>query len=89
MDRATFEAEAARDGFKIVERTKPAGDANELHDHPFDARLFFLAGEMTVTFEDSAKTCRSGDVLEVAAGTRHREEVGPEGATYVAATRGG
>jgi len=87
MDRATFEAELARDGYALREAFKPHTPANGMHVHDFDARLYVLAGEITLTREDGARTFRAGDSCDVPAGTLHSEAYGPEGCKYLAGRR--
>ena len=87
MDRATFEAELTRDGYACRESGMDANTFNDTHTHPFDARLFVTAGEITVNFEGSEKTCRPGDSFSLAANIPHTEKVGPEGVSYVAGRR--
>ena len=64
-----------------------ANTFNDVHTHPFDARLFVTEGEMTVSFEGSEKTCRAGDTFSLAANVPHTEKVGPDGVSYVAGRR--
>lgn len=87
MDRSTFEAELARDGYECRESGMDAGTFNDTHTHPFDARLFVTAGEITVTFEGAEKTCRAGDSFSLSANIPHTERVGAEGVSYVAGRR--
>lgn len=84
MDRATFEAELARDGYTCRESGMDAGTFNDTHTHPFNARLFVTAGEITVTFGSEEKTCSAGDTFSLSANVPHTERVGAEGVSYVA-----
>jgi quercetin dioxygenase-like cupin family protein len=54
------------------------------HYHDFDARLFVLGGEITLTRDNKPQTSRAGDDCEVPAGCVHAEQVGPEGVAYIA-----
>src|SRR3978361_382645 len=87
MDRLEFEAELRRDGYRLLNRTlKPQMvDANHCHD--FDAKLFVLGGEISITRDNKPETFRAGDCCEVPAGCMHAEQVGPEGVAYVAGRR--
>lgn len=87
MDRATFEAELVRDGYAVRESSLPANHNNADHVHDFDARLFVLSGEISVTHGGKTETCRAGDSFALAANTVHFERVGPEGVAYVAGRR--
>lgn len=87
MDRQTFEAELVRDGYEVVENGMRPGTFNPDHEHPFDARLFVLDGEITVAFDGESKTCRAGDSFALAAFVTHSETVGPDGVSYVAGRR--
>lgn len=64
-----------------------ANTFNDTHTHPFYAWLFVTAGEITVNFEGSEKTCRSSDNFSLGAKIRHTEKVGPEGVSYAAGRR--
>ena len=89
MDRTTFEAELARDGYQIVSiEMKPDG-INPEHVHPFDARVFVADGALTIVRDDGnpTRTYRPGEWFEMPSGCRHSESAGPSGATYVAGRR--
>lgn len=87
MDRLAFEAAARADGFSIVNSSlKPLTNAPN-HCHDFDARLFVLAGEITITRDNAATTFKAGECCEVSCGTMHTERVGPEGVAFVSAIR--
>lgn len=87
MDRLAFEAAARADGFSIVHNSlKPLSCAPN-HCHDFDARLFVLAGEITITRDNTPKTFRAGDCCEVPCGAMHAEQAGPEGVAFVSARR--
>jgi len=64
-----------------------ANTFNDTHTQPFDAGLFVTAGEITVNFEGSEKTCLSSDSFSLAAKIRHTEKVGPERVSYAAGQR--
>jgi quercetin dioxygenase-like cupin family protein len=88
MDRATFEATLASDGYEIVSITMKSEQVNAEHVHPFDARVMVVDGAMTVDREDTgARTFQSGESFELHAGCRHSETAGESGATYVAGRR--
>lgn len=88
MDRQSFEAALARDGFaETVERSLPPHEATPEHTHPFDARLLILSGELTYGTGETRRAYRTGDVFEVARGTVHAEIAGADGAAYLAGRR--
>jgi quercetin dioxygenase-like cupin family protein len=78
MDRDVFEAQLARDGFKILEKSMAAGTLNPDHSHPFLARLLVLSGTITVAREGRKDTYGPGDTFEVAANQIHSEQVGDD-----------
>lgn len=87
MDHVEFETTARADGFSIVHSSlKPHTNALN-HCHDFDARLFVLAGEITITRDNMATTFRAGECCEVSCGTMHTEQTGPEGVAFVSARR--
>jgi len=88
MTRQEFEAGLQRDGFAaavVVERL--AGYSLGEHQHPFDARAFILAGEITLTVGDVATTYKAGNVFRLPAGTVHLESAGPAGVVYLSGRR--
>lgn len=88
MTREEYEAHLARHGYSAaMERTKPAGDTDGRHTHEFDACLFMLAGEYTLTFDDGVRTFRAGDMCEVPRGTPHGEKVGATEIHYLVGRR--
>lgn len=84
MDRATFEAELARDGFENagVKEMGP-GCHNDAHAHDFEVRAMVIEGEITLGYDGKVETCRPGDVLTMAKGCMHTEDVGPEGLKFI------
>jgi quercetin dioxygenase-like cupin family protein len=87
MDRLEFEAELRRDGFRVVNASLRPNLQAANHCHDFDARLFVLGGEITITRDNSPETFRAGQCCEISAGCMHAEHVGPEGVAYVSGRR--
>src|SRR5579864_5199881 len=87
MDRSEFQADLLRDGFSVVNASLTPNLKVDNHCHDFDARLFVLGGEITITRDHKAETFRAGQCCEVPAGTMHSEQVGPEGVAYLAGRR--
>ena len=86
MDEQKFRDLATGEGYTVGDiAVKPANDSNDFHAHDFSAKLLVIDGEITVTTEDGkATTCRTNDVFQLAAGIRHKEQVGPDGVRYLA-----
>ncbi len=88
MDRAKFESELRAEGYsEVVDRRMDANAVNPEHAHEFDARVLVLEGEMTILCDGAEHTYRTGDVCAIAAGRRHAERGGPQGARYLAGRR--
>jgi mannose-6-phosphate isomerase-like protein (cupin superfamily) len=87
MDRLEFEADLRRDGFRIVYGSLKPNLKDGNHCHDFDARLFVLGGEITITRDNNAETFRAGQCCEVPAGSMHAENVGPEGVAFLSGRR--
>lgn len=88
MDREMFEAELRAQGYaEVVDRRIAANAVSPEHSHEFDARLFVLEGAMTIASEGRERTYGAGDTFSMAAGCRHAEHAGPEGARYLAGRR--
>jgi quercetin dioxygenase-like cupin family protein len=87
MDRLEFEAELRRDGYSVVNASLTPNLRIANHCHDFDARLFVLGGEITITRDNKPETFRAGQCCEVPASRMHAERVGPEGVAYVSGRR--
>lgn len=75
MDEKTFRERLEADGYgEVLVRDVDAAYGLDVHDHPFDARLLMLAGEMTIGMPDgTATTYRPGDVCDLPRGMGHTE----------------
>ena len=87
MDQHEFEAALRRDGFRPVYASLRPNMKEGNHCHDFDARLFVLGGEITITRDNKPETFRAGQCCEVSAGCMHTEQVGPEGVAYLSGRR--
>src|SRR5580698_6565002 len=87
MDRVEFEAELRRDGYSAVNASLTPNLRVANHCHDFDARLFVLGGEITITRDNKPETFRVGQCCEVPANCMHAEHVGPEGVAYLSGRR--
>lgn len=87
MDRASFEAELAAEGYAAAERAMAPGTFNAEHAHGFDARLLILTGAMTLHRDGASRSYGPGEGFAVPAGVRHAEQVRPEGVTYIGGRR--
>lgn len=87
MDRLEFAAELRRDGYSVVNASLTPNLRVGNHCHDFDAKLFVLGGEITITRDNTPETFRAGQCCEVPANCMHAEHVGPEGVAYVSGRR--
>ena len=88
MDRSSFEAGLAADGYaEPLDRRMEAGQAAPTHTHPFDARLFMIEGEFVLETAGMTHRYGPGEMFEVPAGVPHAERFGPAGATYLVGRR--
>src|SRR5436305_11110395 len=88
MERTAFETELRAQGYgEVVDRRMEPNLLNPEHAHEFDARLLVLEGAMTIAAEGSERTYRAGETFTMAAGCRHSERSGPDGARYLAGRR--
>ena len=87
MDQHEFAADLRRDGFRPVYASLRPHMKEANHCHDFDARLFVLGGEITITRDNTPETFRAGQCCEVPAGCMHTEQVGPEGVAYLSGRR--
>ena len=84
LTREAFESDLRREGFDVVHGGHKPSHMGDPHAHDFDARIMVLSGEITLIRDGKAETFRAGDHCEVPAGCMHAEQVGPEGAAYIA-----
>jgi quercetin dioxygenase-like cupin family protein len=87
VDRLEFEAELRREGYSVVNASLKPNLRIDNHCHDFDAKLFVLGGEITITRDNKPETFRAGQCCEVPASCMHAEHVGPEGVAYVSGRR--
>ncbi len=57
------------------------------HSHPFTSAHVILDGEMQVVSEQEGRILRSGDRMDVIAGTIHSVKMGSEGCRYIIAEK--
>ena len=90
MDRIQFKEKMERDGFTVSKKPMAAGTVNQDHTHPFDARLFVLAGHVTLGQGIEEKVWGPSDICSVDADVEHSEKVDSlMDFTYLAALRWG
>jgi quercetin dioxygenase-like cupin family protein len=87
MDKAEFEAELRRDGYRLVNSSVKPNLVAPNHCHDFDAKAWVLGGEITITCDNTPVTFRAGQCFEVPAGCMHAEHVGPEGVALLSGRR--
>jgi quercetin dioxygenase-like cupin family protein len=88
MNVQDFEASLRQDGFtELLARQQPPGYFLGDHQHAFDARALVIQGDITLTVAGSVSAYPTGTVFELAAGTLHQEQTGPEGVTYLVGRR--
>ena len=88
MNVQDFEATLRQDGFtELLARQQPPGYFSGDHQHAFDARALIIQGDITLTVAGLASAYPLGTVFELAAGTLHQEQAGPEGVTYLVGRR--
>jgi quercetin dioxygenase-like cupin family protein len=83
MDTTEIEAKWESDGYAVERKTIPPNHSRQLHSHPFDARVFILAGEFTLTSQGQSRVFYPGEHFDMPAGCLHSEHYGPEGATFL------
>ena len=84
MNQSEFEADLQREGYQVFYGGMRANDTVGEHGHPWDARVFVIGGEITISRDGKAETFRSGDSCMVPANYPHSEAVGPSGVAYIA-----
>jgi quercetin dioxygenase-like cupin family protein len=87
MDKAEFEADLRRDGYRVVNTSVKPNLVAPNHCHDFDAKVWVLGGEITITRDNAPVTFRSGQCFEVPAGCMHAEHVGLEGVALLSGRR--
>ena len=87
MDKAEFETELRRAGYRVVNSSVKPNLVAPNHCHDFDAKAWVLGGEITITRDNTPVTFRAGQCFEVPAGCMHAEHVGPEGVALLSGRR--
>ena len=87
MDKANFETELRRYGYRVVNSSVKPNLVAPNHCHDFDAKSWVLGGEITITRDNNPVTFRAGQCFEVLAGCMHAEHVGPEGVALLSGRR--
>lgn len=79
----------ASEGLRSTRWTSAAHEVFAVHSHAYDKTLFCLRGSITFSGLDSGERfeLRTGDRLDIEAGTRHAAVVGAEGVTCIEAAR--
>jgi len=68
MDTTELATSWQRDGYLEVETIQRMPNVSRApHAHPFDARGFILAGELTLTWEGQTYTFRAGETFDMPA----------------------
>ena len=87
-DEVAFAAALRADGFQeVVRRAASPGQPLDEHVHDWDVRGLVLAGRFTVSAGGETQDCGPGEVFTLAAGRRHTEAAGPEGAELLVGRR--
>lgn len=82
MNEAEFKQRAAALGYGEPQvKDFPPNQNGEMHTHDFTAFAMVADGEFILEYEDGDVSYMPGDTCELAAGTRHNEKTGPNGAT--------
>ena len=87
MDKAQFEADLRSDGYRLVNTSVKPNLVAPNHCHDFDAKVWVLNGEITITRDNASVIFRAGQCFEVPAGCMHAEHVGPEGVALMSGRR--
>jgi quercetin dioxygenase-like cupin family protein len=87
MDTTEITSKWESEGYAVERISKPAHLTTQPHSHPFDARVFILAGEFTLTSQGQSRMFYPGEHFEMPAGCLHSEHYGPEGSTFLIARK--
>ena len=89
MTEAEFRDHLLKEGYGEAALVEwDANTVNDQHAHEFDASVFVLSGELSVTTENGDKTtCRANDTFSLLAGRLHTEVTGAQGVRFLAGRR--
>ncbi len=88
MTEAEFLADLAARGYGEAQaKDYPPHTYGPLHTHDVAVRLLVLDGVFTLAEENGARSFRPGEVCELAAGVRHAEQTGADGARILLAKK--
>ncbi len=81
MNEAQFRQQLQEQGYGEAQPLEfEPNFVKDMHTHDFSAFAFVLSGEFTLVTEDGSVTHQPGEACKLAAGTRHAERTGPDGA---------
>jgi hypothetical protein len=83
MDITAIESKWASEGYAVQRKRSPAHLSTQPYSHPFDARVFILAGEFTLTSQGQSRVFYRWEHFDIPAGCLHSEHFGPEGAVFL------
>ena len=88
MDEEEFRKKAQAEGFSEPEiHEVEHAPAKEMHTHDQTILSLVLSGEFTMVYEHESKTYGLGDWCVNPAGTRHTEQIGPDGVIALVAKK--
>ena len=80
-EQQRFLEKLQEDGYGTPEtKTYPPHADGEMHTHDQSVRLLILEGEFRLAQPEGTTVFNPGDVCELAAGSPHVEQTGPDGA---------
>jgi quercetin dioxygenase-like cupin family protein len=81
MNEAEFQQTLRDHGFGEGQiKTYPPNANGPMHTHDFNVMLLVLEGPFSLATDEGVTSFQAGQVCELAAGARHVEQTGPEGA---------
>ena len=63
----------------------PKGHVVDTHEHPFDADIVIVSGNIKIVVADKEYNLSPGDEFQLGAGIKHSEFMGEDGVTLVSA----
>ena len=88
MNEEEFRNLAKEKGYGEIEYQKvDPGPEEEMHAHEHSVLSLVLSGKFKMTTDKGTKVFITGDLCENPAGTMYREKVGPEGGSFLFASK--
>ncbi|MBU3723916.1 MAG: cupin [Burkholderiaceae bacterium] len=88
MQQQEFLASIRQNGFADpVELIREANGFLDTHEHPFEARVLVIDGQIEIGSKQSSRVYQAGETFHLEKNEPHWERYGPQGVRYLSARK--